>query len=636
MNSMRASERTAPGSPLPVSLYLILLGAATFYLTFLLRTAFTIDGVWFFTLRDDAMISMRYARNLAEGYGLVWNPGGPRVEGYTNFLWVLWMALLHLLQIAESKISLVVGLSGAVLLLANTYVTWLIARRLVGSIGAFLAAALTAFFYPLVYWTLRGMEVGLLMFLTSLGFLFALRCGEEDGESRVLVLAGLLALSLLVRPDAVVAAGAVAAGAVSMVPRGRRLRAAAIVGSFAFVSVAALTLFRLSYYGEFLPNTYYLKVSGVTLAERTGRGIDVLLPMLKDHLALPILLSLYSLRRIREPAVATLWTLFLGHVFYSIYVGGDAWEFFGYANRFLTIGAPALFVLTAISLDSARRDLASISKPTFANSAPWLLPLGGVLLMAVLAMSDALSASFFPWFRWVRFSIAVTGIATVGFGVALLAGHLRNGRPMPKWVPSALTVSVGLAVWCGTNLPAVAGQWIPGGGAALRGDNAWAYLGTVLREATAPGTSLAVVAAGNVSYFAHRPTEDLLGKNDPVIARMLPRDEFLPGHDRWDYQHTISEHRPDVIVALWSPVATDYQYLFSAGYREIGTMVDDTGNNYCFERMADQELPCRCQDGSYPHGTICTLLIDENSDGTNVEAILNAWLGSSRPNISSQ
>ena len=37
---------------------------------------------------DDAFISYRYARNLVEGHGLVWNVG-QRVEGYTDFLWVV-------------------------------------------------------------------------------------------------------------------------------------------------------------------------------------------------------------------------------------------------------------------------------------------------------------------------------------------------------------------------------------------------------------------------------------------------------------------------------------------------------------------------------------------------------------------
>jgi hypothetical protein len=40
---------------------------------------------------DDAYISFRYARNLGDGLGLVWNPG-EHVEGYSNFLWVMILA----------------------------------------------------------------------------------------------------------------------------------------------------------------------------------------------------------------------------------------------------------------------------------------------------------------------------------------------------------------------------------------------------------------------------------------------------------------------------------------------------------------------------------------------------------------
>ena len=41
---------------------------------------------------DDAFISFCYAENLTHGLGLVYN-AGERVEGYTNFLWTLWVAL---------------------------------------------------------------------------------------------------------------------------------------------------------------------------------------------------------------------------------------------------------------------------------------------------------------------------------------------------------------------------------------------------------------------------------------------------------------------------------------------------------------------------------------------------------------
>ena len=43
--------------------------------------------------QDDAFISFRYAENLANGQGLVFNPG-ERVEGYSNPLWTVLFAVI--------------------------------------------------------------------------------------------------------------------------------------------------------------------------------------------------------------------------------------------------------------------------------------------------------------------------------------------------------------------------------------------------------------------------------------------------------------------------------------------------------------------------------------------------------------
>ena len=84
---------------------MILLCYCFYTALFIYRASFVIDGQRYFSLLDDSMISMRYARNLAQGYGLVWNPGGPRVEGYTNPLWTVYMSLFHLLLVDPSKVS---------------------------------------------------------------------------------------------------------------------------------------------------------------------------------------------------------------------------------------------------------------------------------------------------------------------------------------------------------------------------------------------------------------------------------------------------------------------------------------------------------------------------------------------------
>src|SRR6185369_4159224 len=91
-----------------------------------------------------------------------------RVEGFTNPLWTLYMALLHFFPIASSKISLLVQITGVCLLVANLFVVrkigLLIWNSHLISLGAVL---LIAFYEPLNHWTLQGMEVGLLTFILT-------------------------------------------------------------------------------------------------------------------------------------------------------------------------------------------------------------------------------------------------------------------------------------------------------------------------------------------------------------------------------------------------------------------------------------------------------------------------------------
>ena len=47
---------------------------------------------YFNYISDDAFITFRYADNFIRGKGLVYN-AGERVEGYTNFLWLILLSL---------------------------------------------------------------------------------------------------------------------------------------------------------------------------------------------------------------------------------------------------------------------------------------------------------------------------------------------------------------------------------------------------------------------------------------------------------------------------------------------------------------------------------------------------------------
>ena len=124
-----------------------------------------------FTLFDDAMISMDYGRTLAKTGELVWFPGAPRVQGFTNPLWTLWMAFVHFVGFDGSAAALMISLTGILLILASSWVIFdLVITYSAGN--SYLIAVLTAgslpFLYPLTYWTLRGMEVGALTFFCLL------------------------------------------------------------------------------------------------------------------------------------------------------------------------------------------------------------------------------------------------------------------------------------------------------------------------------------------------------------------------------------------------------------------------------------------------------------------------------------
>jgi len=115
---------------------------------YIYQTSFISNGTRYFVLFDDAMISMRYAKNLARGFGLVWNPGDIPVEGYTNPLWVAFMAIFHLFPIPQPKMSLFIQISGALFLLANlVFVKKITEEVSEGFITPYLAVILTAL-YP--------------------------------------------------------------------------------------------------------------------------------------------------------------------------------------------------------------------------------------------------------------------------------------------------------------------------------------------------------------------------------------------------------------------------------------------------------------------------------------------------------
>jgi hypothetical protein len=171
------------------------------------------DGTRYFFLLDDAMISMRYAWNLTHSNGLVWSVG-EQVEGYTNFLWVMLMALIHVLIPVQRFAVLAVQILGGVLVLVAAYLSSRLVDHQVQhnrplAVGLAFVAVLA--YYPLVFWSVMGMEVGFFAVLILAMANLMLGYERKKQPSRLIWIAVFGVLLALTRPEGLVLASVILA-----------------------------------------------------------------------------------------------------------------------------------------------------------------------------------------------------------------------------------------------------------------------------------------------------------------------------------------------------------------------------------------------------------------------------------------
>ncbi len=224
-------------------------------------------GLWLAIERasvfDDAFISLRYARNLLDGHGLVWNPG-ERVEGYTNFLWTILLAgaarLIPLELPLLALLGCLLAYVGCVLALAR------LERRV---IGAGLPAATLLF--ALQNWSIDYATTGMETEFTVLWVLLGLLALTRGAGPREAALAGLaLIAATFSRPDhglfwavggltlALSLRDRQATGWRRWLPP-RGAWSSLLIYAASFLPYAAYLGWRVSYYGDWVPNTYLAK-----------------------------------------------------------------------------------------------------------------------------------------------------------------------------------------------------------------------------------------------------------------------------------------------------------------------------------------------------------------------------------------
>ncbi len=422
-------------------------------------------------VQDDAFISFNYARALFRGDGLTWC--GTRVEGYINFLWILWTALGLRLHIDPVDGSYLGGLFAFVLAL---YSTWQLSRSIIRSPTVrVIALAATATNYSVLAYATGGLEtmpVAAMVCLCVWQVTSMWDGSTPIGYWRLIGLSLLLAITVLTRLDTAIPVVVLVLLTLGAMRRHR-------VGSVAHVQAILIPLAtivggwfmaRFDYYGDVLPNLYYAK-------GRTGSITNGLLYVARfahSYGIWPLVLAtgLVALKRSRWrskpypygawiPSAATLITWLA----YVVSVGGDFMEF-----RLVVPVTPIAFVLLFAALDFALDDLRG---GRFAE-------LGALLLL--------LGASYHHSTSFVEIS---------------------EDRTLDS-IPALRTFY----------------------GLYPTGD--WARIGDPLkRELGGHSITIATSACGAIPYYSDLRTVDMCGLNDRTVARNGIRagsDYRRPGH----------------------------------------------------------------------------------------------------------
>jgi arabinofuranosyltransferase len=268
--------------------------------TWLLCAAFVLFAVlmlsralsyWAFTL-DDAYITLRYARHLAQGLGPSWNPGASPAEGYTTASWMLILSVAELVRLDGPRFAKGAGVAFALASFATS--AWLLRRATraarLGERAEMLAitalVALFACYWPLSLHAVSGMETTLSCCVLTAFFLQSttLDCLTPPAHAEPVCrrLAQCALACCLTRPEAVLpcAVTLLAHFASSPERRAAMLRACTL---WLFIPFAVYYGLRWYYFDLLFPLSFYVKAAGQPLFTGLPDVLDFFAPVVIEQ-----------------------------------------------------------------------------------------------------------------------------------------------------------------------------------------------------------------------------------------------------------------------------------------------------------------------------------------------------------------
>jgi hypothetical protein len=212
-----------------------------------------------FWIVDDAGISFAYARNLAQGHGLTAWPGTPPVEGFSNFLWTLILALLRVLHVFDPMVT--PKITALICMIGSFYqvhrLSFLLTRSAWLGLGINLCLAVNA---PLIIWTQSGLENALYIFLLFCLLHQLLNYTYTQRRGTAIYLSLICFLLALTRPEGCIYFFLFPL-VLGLIKKNQTPRQTALMyyTLFFMLGLGGFLVFRLFYFHSLVPNTFYAK-----------------------------------------------------------------------------------------------------------------------------------------------------------------------------------------------------------------------------------------------------------------------------------------------------------------------------------------------------------------------------------------
>ncbi|WP_047489710.1 hypothetical protein [Terriglobus sp. TAA 43] len=289
---------------------------------------------------EDAVILHTYSRNLAQ-HGLIsFNPAGPPAEGATDFLWMLYIALVMKLgtsaeiATAVANVLSAAGLAWALLRLAKVRWSFLAGLAVIGSVALL----------PQIQSALTGFSV--LPF--GFGLVLLVLFSEEDRDVPLAI--GALLLCLF-RPDGVVFAVPLLIRQYLKQPTARKL---AIDAGVFVIPGLIYFLWRWHYFGLFFPLPFYVKSDTHRILGLYEPSNKQIFPYLIFSVAV---LCLAVWKRLTRPVITLLIAVFLVPTLFYLRMRLDQnWN--GRFYFYLPLVAAAVLAIMWHQLQISRRSIA--------------------------------------------------------------------------------------------------------------------------------------------------------------------------------------------------------------------------------------------------------------------------------------